>query len=104
MFPENSFMEYISKIFAILLLVFSIYLILMNWVVFSNNYIFKKKWSSAIPLFGGIAGMLGIILYPISGSYKYSWIPLLLDWGSIPIIFVSLVFSIIKFYRDKPKE
>ena len=77
--------------FSIILLLFSLYMIGMNWAVFVNNHILKKKWASAVPFVGGIAGSLGLLLLPVSENWKYAWIPLLVDWGSIPVVFISLI-------------
>lgn len=81
-----------------LLLVFSLYMAGMNWAVFVNNYILKKKWTSAVPLLGGVAGVLGVLLLPIAGSWRFAWIPLIADWGSLPVIVVSLICA----RRQKP--
>jgi hypothetical protein len=72
-----------------------LYMAVMNWLVFFNNYIFKKQWTSAIPLVGGIAGILGIILIPVKGFTQFWWLPLLIDWGSLPVIIFSLVYPLL---------
>lgn len=79
-------------ILGIGLLVFSVYMIFMNWAVFVNNHLLKRKWTSAVPVVGGFAGMVGMICLPVEGLWKYSWIPLVVDWGTIPVMVVSLVF------------
>ena len=86
-------MELIQWIASGILVLISLYMTLMNWAVFFNNYIFKKKWTSAVPLIGGIAGALGCVILPTEGSWRFFWIPLLIDWGSLPVILVSLVTS-----------
>ena len=84
-------MNILFWIIGLLLLIFCIYMTVMNWAVFVNNHILKKKWTSAIPLVGGISGALGIICLPVEGSWKYLWIPLIVDWGSFPVIVVALI-------------
>ncbi len=74
-----------------MLLLFGSYMAIMNWAVFVNNYVLKKQWTSAVPLIGGVAGAVGVLSLPIDGTWRYSWIPLLLDWGSIPVIMVSII-------------
>jgi hypothetical protein len=77
-------------IISLVFMIIGIYISIMNWAVFFNNYLFRKKWTSAIPLIGGLSAALGLICLPINGSWKYFWVPLLIDWGSIPVIIASL--------------
>lgn len=70
--------------------VFGAYMIVMNGLVFANNHILKRKWTSAVPLVGGVAGMIGLICLPVEGLWKYCWVPLLIDWGSFPVMVVAL--------------
>lgn len=77
-------------IIGIAFLLFGSYIAAMNWAVFINNHILKKKWTSAVPLVGGITAGIGIACLPIFGIWRYAWIPLLIDWGSVPVIAVSL--------------
>jgi hypothetical protein len=78
-------------ILAILLLVFGVYVMAVNWYVFIQNHIIKKTWSSCITLLGGVAASVGLLLLPIEGIAKFAWLPLILDWGSLPVIVVSVV-------------
>lgn len=86
-------------IIGVILLVFSGYMIVMNWAVFVNNHVVKKKWTSAIPFVGGIAGMLGMICIPVNGLWKYCWLPILIDWGSVPVVVVALISRMRKHPR-----
>ena len=74
-----------------LLLLFALYMVGMNWAVFVNNHVLKRKWTSAVPLVGGVAGALGILLLPVPGSWRFAWLPLVVDWGSVPVIVASLI-------------
>jgi hypothetical protein len=82
-------------IISLALITFAVYMAVMNWAVFFNNHILRKKWTSAVPLIGGLVGAIGIVLLPACGSWKYAWLPFILDWGSIPVIVVYL-FSKLK--------
>ncbi|MBC2592657.1 hypothetical protein H5P28_00125 [Ruficoccus amylovorans] len=83
-------MDIIQWIASAVLLLFGGYIAVMNWAVFVNNHVLKKQWASAIPFIGGFVLTMGIVLLPITGSWKYAWIPLLLDWGSVPVVIASL--------------
>jgi hypothetical protein len=86
-------MHLIIWIISITLLVLCMYISVMNWGVFINNHILKRKWVSAIPLLGGCFGALGILVIPVDIGWQYSWIPLITDWGSLPMIIVTLIQS-----------
>lgn len=86
-------------IIGVILLVFSGYMIVMNWAVFVNNHVIKKKWTSAIPFVGGIAGTLGLICIPVSGLWRFCWLPILIDWGSVPVVVVALISKIRRSLR-----
>jgi hypothetical protein len=78
-------------IISLTLLTIALFVSVMNWVVFVKNYILKKKWTSAIPLLGGLSGAIGIAILPVAGSAQYLWIPLIADWGCLPVIIVTLI-------------
>lgn len=57
----------------------------MNWYIFIVVFILKKKASSWVPLLGGVMGVFALLLYsPLSQTLRWIWVPLFLDWGSIP--------------------
>jgi len=76
---------------SVVLLLFGLYMAVMNWAVFVNNHLFRRKWTSAVPFVGGVVGVLGILLLPVTGSWRFVWIPLIADWGSVPVIVASLI-------------
>jgi hypothetical protein len=86
-------------IIAIILLIIGILISAANWIIFVKNYILQRKWASAVPFLGGISGAIGIISLPIAGSACYFWIPLIVDWGSLP----AIIFSLIARFREKAK-
>jgi hypothetical protein len=77
-------------VLASVLAVFGVYISVMNWRVFLNNHVFRKTWTSAVPLIGGLTTAAAVCVMPVAGSWKYAWIPLVADWGSLPAILVSL--------------
>jgi uncharacterized membrane protein len=74
-----------------LLLAFGGYIVAMNWLVFINNHILYRQWSSAIPLMGAIAISIALFLIPLPNLWKYSWLPFFIDWGSFPVIVAAIV-------------
>jgi hypothetical protein len=79
-------MKIILWISSLFLIALSSYFIIMNWAVFFNNYVFKKRWTSAVPLVGGVLGAAGLALLPISN----------IDWGSLPVLIASLILYYFK--------
>jgi len=67
------------------------YIMVMNWLVFINNAILRKQWTSAIPVIGSILVGISMVLLPIEGLWKWAWIGLVADWGSLPIVIWSIV-------------
>ena len=45
----------------------------------------KEDAPSVAPVFGGVIAAVGIVVLPVAGSWQWSWIPLLIDWGGIRI-------------------
>jgi len=77
-------------ILAVLLLLFGSISIIGNWVLIYSFY-FQKKTGSLIPLIGGIFSFVGLLVLPINGIWKLSWIPLFIDIGCFPMVFMSFI-------------
>lgn len=65
---------------SVILLVLSLLVIVANFSIAVRWYVFKKR-ASMIPFFGGIAGMIGLLLLPMSEMRPFWWVPLILDLG-----------------------
>ena len=55
-----------------------------NAMIFWDTVICKGHAPSVAPIFGGIIAAVGIIFLPITESWKWAWIPLVIDWGGLP--------------------
>jgi hypothetical protein len=49
-----------------------------------------KRSTSLIPLVGGVAGALSLIVCPYPGTARWAWVPALLDLGCIPMVASTL--------------
>ncbi|MGB5472404.1 MAG: hypothetical protein WBQ78_02870 [Gammaproteobacteria bacterium] len=58
--------------------------IAFNAMIFWLTVIRKEHASSVAPIFGGVFAAAGIVILPISESWKWFWIPLVIDWGGLP--------------------
>ena len=67
------------------------------WAVVS--YFRSKRHVSAVPVIGGFCGSLALIVVPIYVQRGWWWLPLVLDYGSLPMLFSFFVFRIAAFIR-----
>lgn len=76
--------------------------------ILSNGYILikqikKEECPSVCPFFGGVAGVLIVILAFEKKYWGLIFIPLLLDYGSIPII-CKFIYLLVTEYWDERKN
>lgn len=85
-------MNSLQMAFGGLLLLLGAFIMFMNWrVVF--QWIVKREHSSWIPLVGGSLAAVGLTVIPFKQASTYWWLPLILDWGSLPGIGVTLIYQ-----------
>ncbi|HJY30413.1 MAG TPA: hypothetical protein VJ306_20440 [Pyrinomonadaceae bacterium] len=72
----------------------------LNTVIFWKGVILRQKTPSAMPLLAGFCGTVALLIVPLTGVRRWWWIPLLLDWGSLPGILVGVVYHL---YMSKVK-
>ncbi len=73
--------------------ILGIYIITMNWYVFCNNYLLRNKWISAIPLIGAFLAMAFLFFCPFKWLNSFFWLPWIIDWGSLPLLLVSIFIA-----------
>jgi hypothetical protein len=61
-------------------------LIVYNAAIFWATQVRKGDAPSAAPIFGGVLAAAGVALLPFEGAWKWAWLPLLLDWGGLPML------------------
>ncbi|MDT8376105.1 MAG: hypothetical protein RQ867_05110 [Mariprofundaceae bacterium] len=61
-------------------------MIAYNALIFRSTVVRKEEASSLLPFVGGVIAAVGIALLPLEQSWKWAWIPLLIDWGGLPLI------------------
>ena len=71
-------------VFSATVLIFGCVLIGFNLWIFWLTVIRKEPASSIAPIFGGLIAAIGIVTLPVTGSWKWAWIPLVIDWGGLP--------------------
>ncbi len=55
-----------------------------NAMVFWGTVVCKDHAPSVMPIIGGVFAAVGIMLLPITESWKWAWIPFVIDWGGLP--------------------
>ena len=68
------------------------------WTVI--RYIVHKRRSSAAPLVGGLCGVGSCLVLPLANLNEWWWLPLLLDYGSLPVLAVSAVLGLVALLRE----
>ena len=90
-------------VLAILFFICFLWIAIMNGIVFWQSHIKKLKTSSWIPLIGGILGLSSLLILPIKGLKLWCWLPLIIDWGSIPGLLETIIWHFF-IYRKEGKE
>jgi hypothetical protein len=74
---------------AITLLVLGGAFMAFNAMIFWATVIRRDDAPAIAPLFGGILAAVGVALLPFPDSWKWAWVPLVLDWGGLPLVVVA---------------
>jgi len=97
-------MTTIRWIISIVLLLLSLWAIAGNlWITFGALFKKLKKFESLIPLIGGISGMIGVLVLPVPGAWRFSWLPLIVDLGCLPLLVSALPKFISEFWSARRK-
>ena len=91
-------------IFGGALLLISLWLSVLNAQVAWKRYVRKVPAPSWVPLVGGICGCFGLMLIPVEPLGRLCWLPLLWDFGTLPGLLYTLIFSVIYYTRRRNKN
>lgn len=61
-----------------------LYLAVYHAMIVWQGFIRKKRTPSWVPLFGGLFGVAAAFVLPVPGLSRWWWVPLFLDYGSVP--------------------
>jgi hypothetical protein len=78
------FMKWIIWIAGSVLFLLFIWIASLNVMAFWRTLIRQDKTPSWIPVIGGLCGCIAILIFPVSFVRPLWWLPVLLDWGSLP--------------------
>lgn len=71
--------------FAVTLLIIGVFFISFNAMVFWIDIVCGRHAPAVAPIVGGIIASAGIVIMPLDNAWHWFWVPLLLDWGGIPL-------------------
>jgi hypothetical protein len=77
-------MNWVQLIFASALLIVGGVFIAYNATIYWFTVIRKEEAPSAAPIVGGVIAAAGIATLPVTSSWHWAWVALLIDWGGIP--------------------
>ena len=77
------------------------WIIALNWSTVWIGLVGRQRAPSWIPLLGGVFGAIGLAILPLPGAHRLCWVPLLVDWGSIPGIGLTILFHLVRIVRRR---
>ncbi len=83
-------------LFALALLIIGGVYIASNAVIFWLSVVRKEHAPAVVPIVGGPIAAAGIALLPFPGSWKWAWVPLVVDWGGFPLF-------VLAWYERRPR-
>ena len=84
-------MDQVRWILATALGLVSLWLIILNWRGFWQRHVRKRADASSwIPLLAGVLGSVALFMSPVRIMNLWWWIPLVIDWGSLPGIIYAI--------------
>ena len=96
--------EVARTVIAVALALVALLVIAANWAMVIQG-MRRKFMGSLIPLVGGIAGVLAVLIVPAPRVLGYFWVPLVADAGCLVVlaaIFEALRARIAKRARARP--
>jgi hypothetical protein len=77
--------------FALTLVAIGGAFIAFNGMVFWETVVRGGEAPSVAPIFGGLLAAAGVAVLPVDGAWKWAWVPLLVDWGGLPMFAAGLL-------------
>ena len=84
---------------AISVLPLSVFAVMLyaNWRIFYHVHFKRDSTATAVPLIGGIAGVLGFWLLPLGeGKIYWMFMPLIVEWGSLPLLIFASISHLLR--------
>lgn len=101
-------MSWIQWTFSSILLLGFLIALIGNWYIYilglMTRFGFTKNQEglSRIPFIGGVAGAIGIYLFPLSYINNWWWFAFIIDPGGLMLVIDLIIFHLNK--KNKPKK
>jgi hypothetical protein len=66
-----------------------------NWFVLTR-FAIQGRSGSMVPILGGLAGCLAVLIVPLDGAQRWWWLPLLLDIGCAPYFPLGITWLLVR--------
>jgi len=66
-----------------------------------NGLVRRRHTPSAVPLFVGLFGVAAAWVLPVPGLSCWWWLPLILDYGSVPLLVHTAIFWLFLHPRSR---
>lgn len=73
-------------------------------VIAFKGAVLGKKVPSFLPFFGGIMGAVALVIVPLPGISAYWWVPLIADFGCIPISVWTIAWLLARRMRRRSEK
>jgi len=85
------FVNWPQLTFAVTLIIIGGLFIAFNAYVFWLTVVLRREASSTAPILGGIIAAAGIAILPVRDIWMWFWVPLILDWGGLPLFLTTWI-------------
>jgi hypothetical protein len=89
-------MELVRWMAGVPVLLLAVWIAALNWLVFWRSMVKRQPTPSWTPLVAGVLGALGLLLVPVPALHRWWFVPLIVDWGSLPGIADSVIWHLVR--------
>lgn len=93
-------MDIIRYIIAIILGLFGLYIVTMNWCIFVL-WLLKKKGASMGGFLGGLCLCISFAIIPNNPYVGLCWLAFVVDIGSLPLIVWTGIYLLMGKHKDE---
>lgn len=69
-------------------------------VIAYRRIVRRERSFSSVPLVNGLIGSAGIYLFPDPRWSKWWWLPFMIDWGCVPLVFEWVVWRVMRRKKE----
>ena len=81
-----------TSTFAVTLVLNGVFFIAYNAWILWYTVICVEEAPSTAPIVGGVIATPGVVFLPVNDRWMWLWIPLMIDWGGLPLFLTVWYF------------